>query len=150
VARIVLLDAGPLGLLCTPPGVHAADQCRAWLQALAAAGVDVLVPAVADYEVRRELIRAGAAAKLQALDGLGLPILELVRATWLRAAEFWALVRRQGLPTAAAPALDADCLIAAGAAVLASGGDAVTVATTNVGHLGRFPAVDARPWATIT
>ena len=34
MSRIVLLDSGPLGLLCLPPGVEKADRCRAWIEAL--------------------------------------------------------------------------------------------------------------------
>jgi hypothetical protein len=31
-----------------------------------------------------------------------------------------------------------------------SPGSVVIIATTNVGHLGRFPGIDARLWNTIT
>ena len=72
--RLVFLDSGPLGLLTSPRGRPRADGCRQWAQDLLAAGVRVLVSEVADYEVRRELIRIGA---LEVLDrrldvGLGL------------------------------------------------------------------------------
>jgi hypothetical protein len=65
VARIVLLDAGPLGLACGRPGTPLVDQCHAWLLLLEAAGVDVVLPAIADYEVRRELLRLNATAKIR-------------------------------------------------------------------------------------
>ena len=60
MARIVVLDAGPLGLVSKPPGKLDADRCRVWVRALDARAVRIVVPEVADYEVRRELIRAGA------------------------------------------------------------------------------------------
>src|SRR5262245_30495174 len=49
-----------------------------------------------------------------------------------RAAEFWALARQGGYPTAPDPALDADVIFAAQAATL---GAPAVVATGNVAHL---------------
>jgi hypothetical protein len=68
----------------------------------------------------------------------------------LRAAEFWADARQRGVPTAGADALDADCIIAAMAATAFDPSDIVTIATSNVSHLARFPGIDARDWITIT
>jgi predicted nucleic acid-binding protein len=65
----------------------------------------------------------------------------------LRAAELWADLRRAGLPTAAPGSLDGDCILAAQALLSAGPGDVLTVATDNVGHLGRM--VDARTWETV-
>jgi hypothetical protein len=152
VARIVLLDAGPLGLACSRPGIPAVDRCLAWLSDLEAAGVVLLIPAVAEYEVRRELVRIGAMAKLRALDALRARVsyLEVTVAAWDRAADFWAIVRRGGLPTAGPDDLDVDAVLAGQAATVGQPGDVVMIATTNLRHLGRFPGVDARPWASIT
>jgi hypothetical protein len=55
--QFVLLDSGPLGQACRRYGVAAADQCRLWIDSLVARAVEVVVPEVADYEVRRELTR---------------------------------------------------------------------------------------------
>src|SRR3712207_1956012 len=60
MSRIVVLDAGPLGLASQPRGLPRADDCRDWIRDLDAAGVRVVAPEVADYEVRRELLRVGA------------------------------------------------------------------------------------------
>ena len=68
MARIVVLDAGPLMLTSKPRGLAPADRCRAWIHALDAAGARVEVPEIADYEVRRELLRVGAPAALKRLD----------------------------------------------------------------------------------
>jgi len=54
--RLVFLDSGPLGLLTNPRGKPKSDQCRQWAKDLAAAGVRVFVPEIADDEVRRKLI----------------------------------------------------------------------------------------------
>jgi hypothetical protein len=59
----------------------------------------------------------------------------------------WALARTEGYATADDSALDCDVILAAQAQLAAEDGFVVTVATTNVGHLGRF--VDARPWEAI-
>ena len=67
-----------------------------------------------------------------------------------KAAEFWAQVRRQGLPTAGDQSLDGDAILAAQASLIGSAGDSVTVATGNVTHLTRFSGIDARDWTTIT
>jgi hypothetical protein len=110
----------------------------------------VLVPAIADYEVRRELLRAGKSAGVARLDALGeqLGVLELDASVMRQAAAFWADARRGGFQTARDESLDADVILAAQAKLDADEpGQDVIVATTNVGHLGRF--VDARPWNTI-
>jgi predicted nucleic acid-binding protein len=151
MARIVLLDTSTLGLACARPGPQV-DQCRVWLVALEAALVDIVIPAIADYETRRELVRRNAHAQLLNLESLLMrfPYLEITREALGQAAEFWALVRNQGLPTAAPEALDADAILAGCAATLGQPGDQVTIATHNVRHLGRFPGIDAQPWTTIT
>jgi len=59
MSRFVLLDAGPLGLVTGPRRRADANACREWLEDLLAAGVEVRVPDITDYEVRRELLRAG-------------------------------------------------------------------------------------------
>ena len=70
MARFVLLDAGPLGLACGEPGTPSVDRCRAWLLHLEFSTAEPIIPAVADYEVRRELVRLGATAKLRRLKAL--------------------------------------------------------------------------------
>jgi len=61
-----------------------------------------MLPEIADYEVRRELLRAGKVAGIGRLDELKsrltyLPISTLVM---LLAADFWAEARKRGRPTA--------------------------------------------------
>jgi hypothetical protein len=53
----VLLDSAPLGRAGRRSGTASADQCRLWIDALIASAVEVVVPEIADYEVRRELTR---------------------------------------------------------------------------------------------
>jgi len=61
----VLLDAGPLGMISHP---RAGGDIVEWLATLVAAGVEVLIPEVADYEVRRELLRSGRGRGIERLD----------------------------------------------------------------------------------
>jgi predicted nucleic acid-binding protein len=148
--RLVFLDSGPLGLLSNPRGRSKSDKCREWVKYLAAAGVRVFVPEIADYEVRRKLIHIGATAGIRRLDQVKttLDYAPLSTDAMLLAAELWAAARSAGLPTAAPDALDGDCILAAQARWAAGPTDTVTVATDNVAHLSRL--VNARLWETIT
>jgi predicted nucleic acid-binding protein len=118
---------------------------------LETAGAEVIVPAVADYEVRRELVRVGATAKLRRLTLIRarLDYLPVSESAWEKAAEFWASVRNAGAPTAGPQDLDADAILAGQAATAGRRGDTIMIATTNARHLGRFPGIDARFWAAI-
>ncbi len=151
MARVVVLDSGPLGLAARPRGEPPADRCRGWLRALDAAGAVVVAPEVADYEVRRELLRCGATAGIVRLDRLtaGLVYEPITTPAMRLAADFWAHVRRAGRPTAGPRALDVDAILAAQASLLAGPGDSVLIATTNVGHLSRFPGIVAEEWEKV-
>ena len=106
-----------------------------------------MVPEIADYEVRRELIRARRSAGIDRLDAFidAVEYLAITTPAMRQAATFWAEARQQGRPTAADPALDGDLILAAQAATLSR--DRVIVATTNVRHLSRF--VPAELWSDI-
>ena len=148
VSRVVLLDAGPLGLVTNPNRSPTSLQCARWLQGLLSAGVRVVIPEIADYEIRRELLRANKTAGLAQLDALARVIeyRPITTSAMRRAAEFWALARQQGQPTASDESLDADAILAGQADTLDS--PEAIVATTNVGHLTRFVAADI--WPNIT
>ena len=107
-------------------------------------GARVLVPEIADYEVRRELLRADKTRGIERLDALEARIgyLPITTAVMLRAAEFWAAARKRGRPTATDAALDGDVILAAQAALASAGEDRAVIATTNIGHLALF--ADAR------
>ena len=143
----ILLDSGPLGLATNPGGSEEAAACGQWLVKAAIGGATVFVPEIADYEVRRELIRAHRTAGIARLDALidRVEYLAITTAAMRRAAMFWAEARRQGRPTAADAALDGDVILAAQSATLDR--PDVIVATTNVRHLSRF--VPAKLWTEI-
>lgn len=147
MTRTVLLDAGPLGLLTAPPRRQDARACCQWLAGLIGGKVRILVPEITDYELRRELLRAGKARSVQRLDALGqaAEYLPITTAAMRRAAELWAQARQQGQPTAADNTIDADMILAAQALTLNASD--IVIATTNVGHLARF--VPAEFWQDI-
>src|SRR5579859_7623940 len=70
VNRFVLLDAGPLGLVTGPRSSATTAACQAWLEGLLSEGVQVRVADIADYEVRRELLRARKTRGIARLDAL--------------------------------------------------------------------------------
>ena len=147
MSRTIVLDSGPLGLATNPGGSKEAAACGQWLLNAAADGATVMVPEIADYEVRRELLRARRTAGIARLDALiaQAEYLAITTSAMRQAATFWAEARQQGRPTAADPALDGDVILAAQAATL--GRADVIVATTNVRHLSRF--VPAELWSDI-
>jgi len=141
MANPLLLDSGPLGRIAHP---RANRELTTWLDAVLAADLTVVVPEIADYEVRRSLLLEGLVASVRRLDSLKLVLtyLPLTTQAMLKAAELWAESRRRGQPTADPKELDGDVILAAQA--LEVGG---IVVTENVGHLTRF--VDARRWRDI-
>jgi predicted nucleic acid-binding protein len=140
-----MLDTGPLGRLTNPDvRVPITAEIRLWLSERLAAGAIIFVPEVADYGLRRELLRLNRRRSLARLDALHTQLfyLPLNTAALRRAAELWAEARRRGLPTADPRELDVDVIIAAQAEQAGA-----VVATENAGHLARF--VTARHWREI-
>jgi predicted nucleic acid-binding protein len=142
VSRVVFLDAGPIGLVTNPKLSPESTLCTRWLQALIISDIRVIIPEIADYEVRRELLRANKVRGIARLDELAnsLEYLPITTAAMRQAAMFWAQARQQGQPTAGDKTIDSDMILAAQATTL----DVVDVviATTNVGHLSRFAPAD--------
>ena len=144
---LIVLDAGPIGLLSNPTTSGPSAEARAWAQRHLEAGDRLVVPEIADYEVRRELLRAERHRGVQALDRLGsaLGYAPLTTSVIRDAAELWARARNEGQPTAHEAALDGDVILAAQARSFEL--DDVVVATTNARHLERY--VTARVWTEI-
>jgi len=142
VSRVVFLDAGPIGLVTNPKLSPESTLCTRWLQALIISDTRVIIPEIADYEVRRELLRANKVKGIARLDELAnsLEYLPITTAAMRQAAMFWAQARQQGQPTAGDKTIDSDMILAPQAMTL----DVVDVviATTNVGHLSRFVPAD--------
>lgn len=151
MARTIILDTSPLSTVTKRRGVAEADACREWVAACRQAGHRVIAPAVARYEVARELERAGNAVALLRLDAFcRVPdcYLPLSDTALRRAALLWAQARNAGMPTADPRELDCDVLIAAQALDMNLPADQISVATMNIGHLSRFVAAEL--WTDIT
>ena len=138
--RLILLDSGPLGMVTNPKAKGLPLACQQWLKMLLKRGERFAIPEIADYEVRRELLRANLLKSVHRLDHLTqtLEYIPIQTDTMLLAASLWAEVRKMGQPTADAKALDGDVILAAQAQLLANKMTPVIIATTNVGHLSRF------------
>ena len=148
--QIVVLDAGPLGIITNPKATSENELSRALVRRWQARGAVVVVPEVADYEVRRELLRLGKSAGLGRLNTLRQTVTfwPITSDTMLRAAELWAQARQQGRPSAPNLALDADMILLAQAEEVARELEAeAVVATTNVRHLAPFANV--RQWQDV-
>ena len=141
MANAIMLDTGPLGALAHP---RANPVITRWLISKQNSGSEVLIPEIADYEVRRELIRQHLTRSVQRLDELHnlLIYAPIDTSIMLRAAELWATVRNMGRPTADPHSLDGDVILAAKAEHAGA-----VVATENVAHLGLF--VEARDWRNL-
>jgi predicted nucleic acid-binding protein len=135
-----LLDTGPLSNICHPSG----HPIQEWVRSQLGQGSQLIISELADYEVRRELIRAGKTRSIERLNALKrfLFYAPVNTETFQRAAELWAEARNRGMPTAADHSLDADVIVAAQAEQAGA-----VVVTGNVKHLSRF--VEARDWRDV-
>ena len=119
-----------------------------------AAGHTFYIPEVIDYEIRRELIRAGKTQSIANLDTLKTTAtyVKITTQAMLRAADLWATSRNAGLPTGDPKKLDIDVILAAQTLIVAeSSGMPLTdfvIATANIGHLSRF-GVAAGEWQSV-
>ena len=146
----VFLDSTPLGLITQRRGQSPlVDACQQWYEDLNASGWDVYLPEITDYEVRRELIRAGKTGGLARLDRLASTAiyLPITTAAMRLASDLWAQARQGGWATADPHALDGDVILAAQALALAPAPSGLVVATGNVAHLSRY--VPAQEWTAI-
>ncbi len=145
----IVLDSSPLGLLSDPKVSAEVVAITTWASDCLTAGHRFYVAEIIDYELRRELLRAGKTRSVARLDALKATFryLPLDTPTMLLAADLWAQVRRTGLPTASPQRLDVDVILAAQALSLGLPTSDLIVATTNVGHLSRFVPADL--WTNI-
>jgi predicted nucleic acid-binding protein len=152
--KAVFFDSGPLGLITNKKGILEADNCRVWLDNLLQSGVEVCVPEIADYEVRRELIRAGKTTGLRRLDDF------LSRITYIgidsfamrQAANLWAQSRQSGQPTSDPKSLDGDVILVSQVMLYCQkyhlDMSEIKVASTNIRHLNQF--IPVAIWSDIS
>jgi predicted nucleic acid-binding protein len=151
MSGVILLDSGPLGLVTQRKGKSPeVDACRQWLSDCITSGWTVYLPEIADYEVRRELNRAGKTTGLTRLDTLATVAVYLPLTTdaMRLAADLWAAARNNGWATADPKALDGDVILAAQALTIIPTPSNLLIVTENVAHLSRY--VPAQDWRVIT
>jgi predicted nucleic acid-binding protein len=146
----VLVDSCVLGELCHPKKNRKTAE---WFETILNTRFDqiaLVVPEIADYELRRELLRGLAKQQIDQrsidrLDELAalLDYQPLTTDALRDAAQLWADARNAGHPTASNDALDGDVILAAQAREVAG-----TVVTNNTKHLSLF--VDAKHWTEIS
>jgi len=151
LARIIVLDSGPLGDACRKRDDHTVERLILWLCQTRANGAIIAIPEIADYEVRRGLLLAGATDGVGRLDSLRDDLrcyIPISTDAMRKAAELWADARKQGFATADDKEIDGDVILAAQAMVFTGLRDRLVVATYNVNHLSRY--VDAHHWDGIS
>lgn len=135
-SRVILLDTHPLSKV-THPKIE--PKVQQWVKFLRDSKTELRIPEIADYELRRELIREGKKKSLERLDALSqMFVIPITPETMRKAAELWAWIRNQGKPTASNDSLDGDVILAAQAILQLKSFDEVIVVTTNVKHISRF------------
>jgi predicted nucleic acid-binding protein len=141
MTRSVILDTGPLGKIAHP---RPNQEIAAWLNRIVASGALVIIPEIADYELRRNMLLEGMTSSLERLDELKdlLLYMPLTTPVMMKAAEFWAAARKQGRPRGAPEALDGDAILAAQADEAGA-----VIATENVRHFSWF--AEAKHWREI-
>ena len=156
MTRVIFLDTAPLSILTDPKFPAVTRDAIRWSVDLMAAGHSIMVPAIADYELRRELTRLNKVNSLSLLDTFNAAIsdryLPLTDSALKRAAVLWALARSGGTLPADPKELNGDLLITAQVLdyQIAHGlpKTEIVIATVNVGHLSLFAPADL--WANIT
>ena len=153
--KFAFVDTGPLGVVTQKKGHTDGEACRQRVFDLEQAGIIVLVPEIADYELRRELIRSGNTAGIQRLNDFvdrQERLVPLNTATVREAARLWAEVRNAGLTTAPPLALDGDVILAAQVLQFCTlyqlPLESIVVASVNVRHIARF--VPSQMWQDIS
>ena len=138
-------------MLSNPRETEEVLEIRDWSEIRLMSGDQLIIPEIADYEIRRELLRANKKRGLARLDELRRTFLylKLITPVMREAAALWADARISGLPTAHEKALDGDVILAAQARNLQTTYSKlpVVVVTDDISHLSRY--VEARRWTDI-
>ena len=125
MTRVIIPDTSPLGIVTKRSGVPEAEACRAWIAHCLRAEITVLMPAIAYYEILRELEQLNNSVGIARLDAF----CNAVPGRYLSLSNSAVLIAAQALDLRL-PSSD------------------LIIATTNVGHLTRFLAADL--WTNIS
>jgi len=136
----VVLDTNVVGKLCHPTNPKNKAFVEAFLPIVESGNVEIYLPEIADYELRREMLRMlvkdkGWQVGLSRLDALKstLSFLTIDSEVFLQAAKNWADAKSTGKKTGPDEALDGDSILAAQA--MSVGGKIVS---ENERHLAIF------------
>src|SRR5437899_7476422 len=107
-------------MITNPKSSPETASCKLWFARLSTRDVEIVIPEIADYEVRRELIRSQRTKGLSRLDWLKATFsyAPITTEIMLRAARFGAVSRSMGRPATDDSALDADMILASQAVAL--------------------------------
>ena len=160
--EVLLLDTGPLGMLMHP---KANADIEVWFREARKKGRSdtaapyILIPEIADYELRRKLLHKDFHVSLKRLDVIKeeLGYLPLNTSMMMQAAAYWADARKRHQPNAPPDALDGDVILIAQAKSIADRGMEPIVVTDNADDFEHYVAVKrwaeitsgVRPWATV-
>jgi predicted nucleic acid-binding protein len=147
MTHLLVLDSSVVGAITNPKQTSPIIRdCQIWFRRSLERQSIFVLPEIADYEIRRELLRGKKINGIKKLDELKSAIYyyPIDSEIMLTAAQLWAESRQRGMPTADARELDGDVILAAQAIQLQAKGYEVTIVTTNVGHLAQF--VHASHW----
>jgi len=127
-----ILDTGPLGMVTHPNAESKHKELLHRIKFALSRGCLVYIPAISDYELRRNYILEGFTESIKKLDSLisTLNYLPIDKSCWHRACELWATIRKSRTPTADNKALDGDVILAAQTAGIEG-----IVVTDNIKHL---------------
>lgn len=140
--RFVVIDTCILGKLTNPKETDENRACREWADDLQRKGTGVVIPEIADYELRRILIQANRGEGIAELDR-GIYRYDPITTEAMRlASRIWSDAKRElrhvGIDDLR---IDADVILCAQAWMLAEREDArVIIATDNIKHF--WPFVD--------
>jgi predicted nucleic acid-binding protein len=137
-----IFDTGPLAKLVHPKANH---EFIEWFNQFASQEIDIFIPEIADYELRRELLLNNFTESIKRLDNIEktLNFLPLTTHQMREAARLWSEALKKGKPTADDKALDGDMILTAQASDVGA-----IIITENVGHLSEF--ADAVNWRNIS
>jgi predicted nucleic acid-binding protein len=146
---MIILDTNVLGKICHRSSHVDVIAIQDWLALLRDRKLEIAIPEIVDYELRRSLIRMDSADSLMFLDSLETDVtyLPLTTSIMRRAANLWAETRNDGRVTAPDAALDGDVILSAQAIEAENTGIPVLVVSTNLRHLKWF--VNTESWEAI-
>ncbi|MDJ0719300.1 MAG: hypothetical protein QNJ54_34600 [Prochloraceae cyanobacterium] len=143
--RLILLDSGPLGKIANPRQTPEVKRC---LQFIKEQKIALRVAEIIDYELRRNYLLEGFTKSISKLNKYRQTkqFIPLTSEIMLEAAELWAWLQAQGLPTSSKNDIDKDVILVASALSQKPDFDEVIILTSNAKHFVRFEEWGILTW----